>query len=340
MFRSYFSPLLLILVVSVLTISCSPTVPSDTHITGATMGTTYNIKYLGSSLVAPAQLQQQVDELLADINRLMSTYIADSELSKFNQWASTQPFPVSAQTLEVLQEAKRLGQLSTGRLDVTVGPLVNLWGFGPKYHPEKIPSPEEIAQAKQNVGFDKLTLGDSWISKSVPQLYVDLSTIAKGYAVDQLADLLARYEIQHYLVEIGGEMRLSGHKASGQPWRIAIEKPITTERAVQKVINIGNNAVATSGNYRIYFEQDGQRYSHLIDPMTGYPIQHKLVSVTVVHASSMTADGLATALNVMGKDQALALAEQLQLAVLLITRENNSFKEYTSEQFNNIVTVL
>jgi thiamine biosynthesis lipoprotein len=304
------------------------------------MGTTYNIKYLGSSLVAPAQLQQQVDELLADINRLMSTYIADSELSKYNQWASTQPFPVSAQTLEVLQEAKRLGQLSTGRLDVTVGPLVNLWGFGPKYHPEKIPSPEEIAQAKQNVGFDKLTLGDSWISKSVPQLYVDLSTIAKGYAVDQLADLLARYEIQHYLVEIGGEMRLSGHKASGQPWRIAIEKPITTERAVQKVINIGNNAVATSGNYRIYFEQDGQRYSHLIDPMTGYPIQHKLVSVTVVHASSMTADGLATALNVMGKDQALALAEQLQLAVLLITRENNSFKEYTSEQFNNIVTVL
>jgi thiamine biosynthesis lipoprotein len=303
------------------------------------MGTTYNVKFVSIDAVDKLELTQQIEQSLIDINLLMSTYIQDSELSRFNQWNSVKPFPMSATTLKVLNEAKRLSDMSEGMLDVTVGPLVNLWGFGPKSQPVKSPTEALINMTKKLVGIDKLTIGPSWASKAEPALYVDLSTIAKGYAVDQLAELLGTHAITNYLVEIGGEMRLSGVKDSGTPWKIAIEKPETEQRAVQKIISIGTNAVATSGDYRNYYESDGVRYSHLINPNTGYPISHNLVSVTVVHPSSMTADGLATALNVMGKDKALALAETFNIAVLLITKEKDNFTEYTSSKFEQLVTV-
>jgi len=303
------------------------------------MGTTYNVKFVSIDAVNKLELTQQIEQSLIDINLLMSTYIQDSELSRFNQWNSIKPFPISATTLKVLNEAKRLSDMSEGMLDVTVGPLVNLWGFGPKSQPVKIPTEALINMTRKLVGIDKLTIGPSWASKAEPALYVDLSTIAKGYAVDQLAELLGTHAITNYLVEIGGEMRLSGVKKSGTPWKIAIEKPETEQRAVQKIISIGTNAVATSGDYRNYYESDGVRYSHLINPNTGYPISHNLVSVTVVHPSSMTADGLATALNVMGKDKALALAETFNIAVLLITKEKDNFTEYTSSKFEQLVTV-
>lgn len=303
------------------------------------MGTTYNVKFVSVDAVDKLELTQQIEQSLIDINLLMSTYIQDSELSRFNQWNSIKPFPMSASTLKVLNEAKRLSDMSEGMLDVTVGPLVNLWGFGPQSQPLKIPTEALINMTRKLVGIDKLTVGPSWASKDEPALYVDLSTIAKGYAVDQLAELLGTHEITNYLVEIGGEMRLSGVKASGTPWKIAIEKPETEQRAVQKIISIGKNAVATSGDYRNYYESNGVRYSHLINPNTGYPISHNLVSVTVVHPSSMTADGLATALNVMGKEKALALAETFNIAVLLITKEKDSFTEYTSTKFEQLVTV-
>jgi len=327
------------LVICALLIACSPPKNQETHITGPTMGTTYNVKFVPVDGVEKETLKQQIEQSLIDINLLMSTYIEDSELSRFNQWSSVKPFPMSAQTLKVLNEAKRLGNMSAGSLDVTVGPLVNLWGFGPQSRPVKIPSDELINITRQQVGLKKLTLGPSWARKTEPTLYVDLSTIAKGYAVDQLTELLGTHKIKNYLVEIGGEMRLSGIKASGTPWKIAIEKPETDQRSAQKIISIGTNAVATSGDYRNYYETDGIRYSHLINPSTGYPISHNLVSVTVIHPSSMTADGLATALNVMGKEKALALAETFNLAVLLITKEKDGFNEYTSAKFKQLVTV-
>jgi len=327
------------LVICALLIACSPPKNQETHITGPTMGTTYNVKFVPVDGVEKETLKQQIEQSLIDINLLMSTYIEDSELSRFNQWSSVKPFPMSAQTLKVLNEAKRLGNMSAGSLDVTVGPLVNLWGFGPQSRPVKIPSDELINITRQQVGLKKLTLGPSWARKTEPTLYVDLSTIAKGYAVDQLTELLGTHKIKNYLVEIGGEMRLSGIKASGTPWKIAIEKPETDQRSAQKIISIGTNAVATSGDYRNYYETDGIRYSHLINPSTGYPISHNLVSVTVIHPSSMTADGLATALNVMGKEKALVLAETFNIAVLLITKEKDGFNEYTSAEFKQLVTV-
>lgn len=303
------------------------------------MGTTYNIKFVPVDKLDEKILKEQIDQLLLDINQLMSTYIKDSELSQFNQWKSIEPFPMSLQTIEVLKEAKRLGKISAGLLDVTVGPLVNLWGFGPQSRPEKIPSDKLIQATRQLVGLEKLILGPTWASKTNPNLYVDLSTIAKGYAVDQITQLLKTHKIENLLVEIGGEMRLSGVKASGEAWKIAIEKPEAEQRAAQEIISIGDNAVATSGDYRIYYEQDGVRYSHLIDPSTGYPITHNVVSVTVIHPSSMTADGLATALIVMGKEKALALADKYDIAVLLITKEKDGFNEYTSDKFVQLVTV-
>lgn len=329
----------LALIIAVIFISCSPAKVHEIHLTGPTMGTSYNVKVVPIDGLDEKKIKQQIDQLLIDINQLMSTYIKDSELSQFNQWNSVEPFPMSKQTIEVLNEAKRLGDMSAGLLDVTIGPLVNLWGFGPQSRPEKIPSEALIQATQQLVGLDKLTIGPTWASKAIPNLYVDLSTIAKGYAVDQVAELLQTHKIQNFLVEIGGEMRVSGVKATGTPWKIAIEKPEAAQRSVQEIISIGNNAVATSGDYRIYYEQDGVRYSHLIDPGTGYPITHNVVSVTVIHPSSMTADGLATALIVMGKEKALALAAKYNIAVLLITKESQGFTEYTSDRFEQLVTV-
>ncbi|MCC2617895.1 FAD:protein FMN transferase [Aestuariibacter halophilus] len=307
------------------------------HLQGHTMGTTYNVKVVTADKVDGSALQADIDALLVNVNQLMSTYIADSELSRFNQWNSVEPFPLSAQTLQVMREAKRLGELSGGVLDVTVGPLVNLWGFGPKARPVTVPDAALIAQVKGQTGLDKLLLGDTTAQKTHTDLYVDLSTIAKGYGVDVVADLIEQRGITNYLVEIGGEMRVAGHKANDEPWRIAVEKPVSEQRLVQRLISIGNNAIATSGDYRNYYEEDGKRYSHLIDPRTGYPIEHNLVAVTVVHPSSMTADGLATALNVMGKEAAIALAEKEHLAVLLISRESDGFFEYTSPAFEQNV---
>jgi thiamine biosynthesis lipoprotein len=301
------------------------------------MGTTYNIKFVASENVKPQQLQAEIDTLLLGINQLMSTYISDSELSRFNQYRGTDNFPLSGETLKVMAEAKRLGELSEGMLDVTLGPVINLWGFGPQSRPEKIPAEHEIQKAKLISGLDKLVLGDKWARKRQPELYVDLSTIAKGYGVDRVAELLEQHQLHDYLVEIGGEARVSGSKSSGLAWVIAVEKPLNTKRAVQKFISIGDNAIATSGDYRIYYEEEGTRYSHLIDPLTAKPITHNLVSVTVVHPSSMTADGLATALNVMGKDKAWLIAEQNNLAVLFITQENGEYIEYTTPQFATFI---
>jgi thiamine biosynthesis lipoprotein len=316
-------------------ISCSQKQAVEIAITGKTMGTTYNIK-----VVQPTDkefdigtLQAEIDDALIQVNALMSTYDPDSELSQLNRTEAGKAFSISAQTELVLQEAIRLHQLSEGSLDITVGPLVNLWGFGPSKRPELIPTQSQLDEVRDYVGIDKFNLYNGVVSKLHSKLYIDLSTIAKGYGVDVVADIIENNQIANYLVEIGGEMRVAGTKANGTDWRIAIEKPIIGERAVQKIISIGDNAIATSGDYRNYYEQDGIRYSHLIAPNTGKPIAHNLVSVTVVHSSSMTADGLATALNVMGTEKAKDLAVKNNIAVFMIVKEGDEFVEYASPRF-------
>jgi len=322
-----------------LLVGCSKPPRQVVHLQGNTMGTTYNVKYLVPETGPIEELQQEIDTKLAHVNALMSTYDIQSELSRFNQYRFEDGFTLSDETRFVVAEAIRIGHLSNGVLDVTVGPLVNLWGFGPDKRPDKVPSPQSLEDVRAYVGLDKITLEGQTLRKSHPMVYVDLSPIAKGYGVDVVAEVLLSHGVENFLVEIGGEMRVKGQRGNGDEWFIAIEKPVTTERAVQRVISIGENAVATSGDYRNYFEEDGRRYSHLIDPRTGHPINHNLVSVTVVHPSSMTADALATALMVMGWEEAIALAEAEQLAIFLIRKQGDVFEEYRSPEFDNIVRI-
>lgn len=314
-------------------VSCTHA-PQQLSVQGDTMGTTYHIRYVTADPRHDSeQLQERVDGLLAQINSQMSTYDPQSELSRFNSKLTTEPVVVSRSLENVVARALAIAEETDGLLDVTVGPLVNLWSFGPQQRPESVPTAVELEAAMKMTGYRHLTVENHQLQKSIPELYVDLSTIAKGYAVDRVARLLEQMEIQNYLVEIGGEMRIKGSKPGNQPWRIAIEKPDATQRAAQRIVEINNAAIATSGDYRNYFEEDGQRYSHIIDPRTGKPIQHNLVSVTVITDNCMDADAYATALTVMGPEQALTFAEQKGLAVMLITRENDAFKEYTSTAF-------
>lgn len=303
-------------------------------IQGRTMGTTYHIKLVVPDVFSEQEiLKKAIDKELKSINQSMSTYIKDSELSLFNQYQASDPYEISPRLSEVIAESLRLGYLSEGKLDITVGPLVNLWGFGPNFQPETIPSDELLNETLERVGLEHLSLNEDSLIKSIPSLYVDLSTIAKGYGVDRISALLEARGFHHYLVEIGGEMRLKGFKRSGELWHVAIEKPVTTERAVHQVIVPKNNAVATSGDYRNYFEKEGQRFSHIIDPDSGKPINHKIVSVTVIHPSAMTADGLSTMLMVMGEEQALPFANKNNIAAYIIYKTDNGFVEQSTLKF-------
>ncbi|CNI27939.1 FAD:protein FMN transferase [Yersinia frederiksenii] len=310
--------------------------PEQINLEGKTMGTTYSIKYVSdSSAPSPEKLQQEIDRELEQVNDQMSTYRPHSELSLFNKsQAVDTPFPVSAATAKVVREAIRINRLTDGALDVTVGPLVNLWGFGPQGRPNVVPTDAEIAKRQEWVGIDKLAVKRGALVKRIPELYVDLSAIAKGYGVDVVAEYLETQNINNYMVDIGGEVRTRGNNGENKPWRIAIEKPVAgSAQSAQEIIEPGRMAIATSGDYRNYFEQEGVRYSHTIDPETGRPINHRLVSITVLDPSCMTADGLSTGLGVLGPERGMALANLLGIPVLMIVKTDEGFEEHHSESF-------
>ncbi|MBL4281885.1 FAD:protein FMN transferase [Vibrio fluvialis] len=308
--------------------------PQQVHLSGPTMGTSYNIKYLQQDgLPSSDELHKEIDRLLEEVNDQMSTYRKDSELSRFNQYQGIDPFEVSNQTATVVKEAIRLNGLTEGALDVTVGPLVNLWGFGPEARPEVVPTDAELAERKANTGIHHLSVEGNKLSKDLPHLYVDLSTIAKGWGVDVVANYIESQGIHNYMVEVGGEIRLKGLNRDGVPWRIAVEKPTVDERSIQEIIEPGDMAIATSGDYRNYFERDGVRYSHIINPQTGRPIHNRVVSVTVLDKSCMTADGLATGLMVLGDEKGIEIAEQNHIPVFMIVKTDDGFKEIASSAF-------
>jgi thiamine biosynthesis lipoprotein len=284
--------------------------------------------------VSRGDVQQAVEKILDGVNHSMSTYRADSEISRFSQVDPAQWFAVSEQFMTVLQAAISIGELSGGAYDVTVGPLVNLWGFGPDASSDTVPEESELKELLGHIGQSHLTIDEhaQKILKS-DTLSLDFSSIAKGYGVDRVADWLESSGVKNYLVEVGGEMRLRGKNPSGNAWRIAIEQPDATVGSVATAISLSNEAVATSGDYRNYFEVNGKRYSHTIDPRTGYPIAHDLVSVTVVHASAMIADGWATAFMVMGGQQAMEVALEQRLAVYLIQRRASDYYSSYSPEF-------
>jgi len=308
--------------------------------TGQTMGTVYTVKAVSvPGSAASTALQADIDALLEGVNQAMSTYREDSELSRFNAWNGTDWFPVSGQTATVVGEALRLADLTGGALDVTIGPLVDLWGFGPSTPSGALPSEGELALAASRVGIDHLQVRTEppALRKTQPGLSVDLSAIAKGYAVDRVAERLELDGIDRYLVEVGGELRVKGLNAEGLAWRIAVETPTPVGRSVQRVVQPGDQGVATSGDYRNFREVNGKRYSHTIDPATGRPVEHTLASVTVLHPSAMVADGLATGLMVMGPGRGMAFAEAEHLPVLMLVRTGDGFQERASSAFETLL---
>jgi thiamine biosynthesis lipoprotein len=304
------------------------------------MGTTYHVKVVDTpdEIVAEA-LQFDIDEVLSEINRQMSTYDPDSELSRFNRSSSTDWVATSPGLAEVVDAALRISQLTEGAFDVTVGPLVNLWGFGPAPQTNGVPADRAVAEARARVGYQRIQVRTSppAIRKDRADVDLDLSAIAKGYGVDQIAEYLEALGITNYLVEIGGELRGRGHNARGVDWTVAIEKPTPGERLVEQVIHIDSAAVATSGDYRNFFVADGLRYSHEIDPRTGRPVSHKLASVTVLTDTCMLADAWATALLVLGPKEGFEIAERQPLAAMFFTAANGSFEESKTSQFDAYV---
>ena len=306
-----------------------PPVP-ELHMSGRTMGTTYNVKYRPTQNTPTLKAMQiEVDALLAEINHTMSTYDPESELSRFNRLRATDWVPASASLRAVLKAALEVGAQSEGAFDITVGPLVNLWGFGPEVHPDRVPLESDIAVARRRSGLDKVILSEAQqaIRKQRPDVFLDLSGIAKGYGVDRVAELMTAHGIEHYMVEIGGEIRVRGLKEQDTPWRIAIEKPLSGERSVQTMLALSDIALATSGNYRNFFEIAGRRYSHTIDPTTGWPVDNHLVSVTVLAETSMRADAWATAFQVLGPERGMAIAERINLPVLFVIERDGQFEE-------------
>jgi len=309
-------------------------------LSGATMGTTWSVSLLPAAAgTDPIALQALLQQRLDQINGLMSTYDPESEISRFNRQSDSDWFPISAETAQVIALSLQISQLTSGAFDISVGSLVDLWGFGAAARREQLPTDEQVNALLAQVGYKNLhlRLEPPAIRKQLPQLKIDLSAIAKGYAVDALKEILLQQGVSNFLLEIGGEMQLAGRRSDGKPWRIAIEKPLEGSREVEMVVPLTETAVATSGNYRNFYLENGQRYAHTIDPLSGRPARHRLASVTVLDPNCARADALATALMVMGEEQGRIFCEKNRLAVYLLIHEKEATVEYASPAFQDFV---
>ena len=294
--------------------------PRELTIQGPTMGTFYKVVMVSSDpLLDEKRVNQEVSEILDAVNTSMSTYIPDSELSKINQLSAKETVEVSPLLNDVLTEALRISQLSNGSFDPTLGKAIRLWGFGEDGRVTSRPSPELLAELKRSTGYLNIKFSDGALTKQVDDLEINLSAIAKGYAVDLIAESLDRAGVGHYLIDIGGELRAKGKNLRGNVWRVGVEKP-SAIGGVQEIIKLDNQAIATSGDYRNFLTIDGKQYSHTISPMTLEPVFHRLASVSVMHKSSMTADALATAILSMGDKKGVEFAEQNGLSAYFIIR--------------------
>ena len=303
---------------------------SQVELKGETMGTSYTVKIVlrAGEILDPAGTQSGIDLVLKKINAQMSVYDPGSEISRFNRQASTEPIEISPEFLHVVDRSLQWSEKTSGAFDVTVLPVLGLWGFGPG-HPfpprlDSIPSQESIEKALSDVGYRKLRVTGGALAKSRPGVKIDLGAIAKGYGVDVVYEYLAVKGLHDFMVEIGGEVRARGKNRSGSPWRLGIAKPLLgtpPSPATEWVITLENQAVATSGDYQDYFEIDGQVYSHEMDPRTGRPARNGIASTTVTAPLCMDADALATALMVLEPNKGLALVESLpDTEALLIVR--------------------
>jgi thiamine biosynthesis lipoprotein len=330
--------LVALVVISVHRLVCAPPPPAAAEFSGRSMGTTWAVTLALPDLPAPAraEIQAAIEARLGQVDALMSTYREDSELSRFNRAAAGAAFAVSPEMLEVFRVAAEVSELSDGAFDVTVGPLVAAWGFGATDRVPGEPPAAELAALRERVGYRELVVDSAGHSlrKTRADIRCDLSAIAKGYAVDRVAEALGSLGFADFLVEVGGEVRARGRRLDGGPWRVAIERPEVDRRAVFEVVPLRDLALATSGDYRNYVDLGGRRISHTIDPRTGRPVEHGLASVSVLHRDAIHADALATALNVLGPEAGYALADREGLAAYFIVRRaDGSFAARSTSAF-------
>lgn len=312
--------------------------PDGMVLEGRTMGTFWRVSLAGVAADRRAALQTAVQQQLDNDDHELSTWKNDSVLSRFNQYRGTDPQPVSNNMADIVTLSLRIGQQTQGAMDITVGPLVNLWGFGPDKQPVKTPDAQQIAAARALTGLQHLQVinraGQAWLQKDLPGLYVDLSTVGEGFATDHLARLMEREGINNYLVSVGGAVLTRGKNAQGNAWQVAIQKPTDKENAVQAIVDLQGHGISTSGSYRNYYELDGKRISHVIDPRSGRPIDHKLVSVTVISPTALEADAWDTGLMVLGPERAKEVVTREGLAVMMIMKEGDGFTTWMSPQFS------
>lgn len=320
--------------------ACKPGA-SVLELTGFTMGTSYNVVAIeGTSSVTEAEVAAAVEKALTTVNASMSNWTADSEISKFNATRGGTPVGLSRELADVMDAAEAVHIASEGTFDTTMGPLIELWGFGATGTQSR-PSDAEITAAQARSGHaNTLGVSTGTLQKQQDDTQVYLAAIGKGYGADHVGRALETLGITDYMVEIGGDLYASGRNPNGTPWQIGVETPNAHDRSVLDVVGISNVGLASSGDYRNYFEQDGQRYSHVIDPTTGRPITHKTASATVIAENAMLADAWATAMLILGQDRGLEIAEAQNLAVLFVERDADAtdlkFKMKTSSRFKEL----
>lgn len=338
----------MVLLAVMMTAACqTPARARVIELAGPTMGTTWSLKVVpGPRELSAGEVQRldgQVRDLLGRVDALMSTWNPESELSRFNRFRGDGPFPVSPDTFAVFRAAVEFAGETGGALDVTVLPLVHAWGFGAAGREDAVaPDQPTMARLLASTGVRHLELDPDgqWVRKRRPDVECDFSALAPGYAADLIADLLASRDFEGFLLDVGGELVARGRNADGAAWRVGVDRPREQREKVAAVVPLVDLAIATSGDYRNYREVNGVRVAHIVDPRTGEPIAHRLASVTVVDRSCLRADALATALMVLGPDEALALARQLDLAALLLIRTpDGTFAAVATARFTALTEV-
>ncbi len=330
-----------LLLVLALNVGCNRN--RESRLAGETMGTTYHIRVVAGASYPIEKLRERVAWRLEQINRSMSTFRADSEISRFNALAAgAKPMKVSEDFWQVLETAQRVYKLTGGAWDGTVYPLIALWGFNGALASHKVPSRDRIEAALSRVGFDRIRLlPGRRITKQGPRVALDLASIAKGYGVDRIASLLRAEGFSDFLVEIGGEVLAAGRRRDGKPWQVGISRPEPGDvpEDVYRVLSLTDGALATSGDYRNFFEIAGRHYSHVIDPRSGYPVDNGVVSVSVVAPTCTLADGLATGLMVMGAQKGIALVDRLDgvECLIVVRKPDGRLVDFYSRNFRRFV---
>jgi thiamine biosynthesis lipoprotein len=303
---------------------------------GPSMGSTYSVKYVSNRHTPAADvLKAETEAILANVDQQLSTYRDDSAVSAFNRAPASSCLAMPAALLSLVRVGEGLARESGGTFDLTLEPLLNLWGFGPQGQAEQVPSAQRLAEARQHSGQQHLRIEGEQLCKDV-DLQLDFNAIAAGYTVDRIITRLGELGVSNALVEVTGELKAVGKKPEGQPWRIAIEAPLDDRRVAQRILQLDGYGISTSGDYRNYFEKNGVRYSHTLDPQTGAPIRHKLAAVTVADPSTLRADGLSTVLMVLGPERGLAFAEQAGIAAFFVIRDGEGFVTQSSAAFEQL----